>query len=100
MSDGFLPFKGLAWGAAAIAIGVAVLPTTSNFSFDALRTTLRISTQSDPIRTFKRKSGGTTTTTGGTPTTTTGGTTTTTTTTTPTTTVAGYPEMTMIPSNF
>jgi hypothetical protein len=102
MSDGLLPFKGLAWGAATIAIGVALMPTTSNFSFDALRTTLRISTQSDPIRTFKKRSGGTTTggtTTGGT---TTGGTTSTPTTTTPppTTTAAGYPELTMIPSNF
>ncbi len=65
MSDGLLPFKGLAWGAAAITIAVAVFPTASTFSFDALRTTWKFSTQSDPIRTFKRKSG-TTTTTGGT----------------------------------
>ena len=38
MSDGLLPFKGLAWGAAAIAIGFAAFPTDSTFSFDALRT--------------------------------------------------------------
>src|SRR5436309_462607 len=92
MSDGLLPFKGLAWGAAAIAIGVAVIPTGSNFSFDSLRTTLRT----------KKPGGGTTTGTGGTTTgtggTTTGGTTTTTTGT--TTTAAGYPELTMVPSNF
>src|SRR5438874_24976 len=100
MSDGFLPFKGLAWGAAAIGIGVAVLPTASPFSFDALRTTLSTSTQSDPIRTFKKKSGGTTTGTGGTTTGTggtttgTGGTTTGTGGTTTTTTAAGYPELT------
>jgi len=93
MSDGFLPFKGLGWGAAAIALGVAIVPTASTFSFDSLRTTLKTKKTGGGTTTG---TGGMTTGTGGTTTTTTGGTTTTTT----TTTAAGYPELTMIPSNF
>src|SRR5437763_14756788 len=99
MSDGFLPFKGLGWGAAAIALGVAVVPTASTFSFDSLRTTLKTRKSGGGTTTG---TGGTTTGTGGT-TTGTGGTTTgtggTTTGTGGTTTAAGYPELTMVPSN-
>src|SRR5439155_6309354 len=85
MSDGFLPFKGLAWGAAALAVGAAVMPSASSFSFDALRTSI----QTEPGRLKKRTSYTPTPT--PTPTTTTTGTTTTTTT---TTTTSGYPELT------
>ena len=102
MSDGYLPFKGLALGAAAIAVGVAAIPSTSKFSFDSMT-----SIEKDPLRFTKKSgstSGGTTTTSGGT-TTTSGGSlsgsgTTTTTTTTTTTNPLGYSELSMIPSNF
>ena len=110
MSEGFLPFKAVAIGAAAIAAGAALMPAASKFSFNHLST----STQSDPLRfTKKSGSGGTTsggttsggTTTGGTTTggTTSGGTSLTGTTTTTTGTVTnplGYTELSMIPSNF
>jgi hypothetical protein len=95
MNDGFVAFKGLAWGAAAIAVGVAVIPSASSFSFDALRTTFKSSLQTEPTRTRKKTSYTPTPT----PTTTTP-TPTPTPTPTTTTTTSGYPELTMIPSNF
>ena len=37
MSDGFLAFKGFAWGAAALFVGAALLPTATSGKFDPLR---------------------------------------------------------------
>ena len=51
MSDGFLPFKGLAWGVAALAAGAAVMPATSSAGFDAL---IRTAIQTEPGRLKKR----------------------------------------------
>jgi hypothetical protein len=94
MNDGFIGFKALGWGVAALVAGAAIMPATSGSQWNLMRT------RSEMQRPGLLKKRSTTTTTGGstsgTTTTTTGGTTTTTT----TTTAALYPELSTIPSNF
>jgi hypothetical protein len=93
MDNGFMGFKALAWGVAALVGAAAIMPSTSGSQWNALRT--RTSSEMQRPGLLKKKSSTTTTTSGGT----TAGTTTTTTTTTSTTT-ASYPELSAIPSNF
>jgi hypothetical protein len=91
MSEGFLAFKGLAWGVAALLVGAVLMPSASNLQLDALRTTLRTSTTVDGMwsgKFWKKRLAMTTPTTTTTPTPT------------PTTTTSPYPELSMIPSNF
>src|SRR4051794_35586130 len=100
MSDGFLAFKGFAWGAAALFVGAALLPTATSGKFDPLR---RLRAEDLIGKTTGRKTKvPTPTPTTSTPTPTTSTPTpipTPTPTPTPTTSAAGYPELTTVASN-
>src|ERR1041385_3932580 len=77
MSDGFLPFKGVAWGAGALLLAAPVVPSAT--SFNALKTV-------QSSRGKKSPSPSPSPTPSPTPT--------------PTTTTTSYPEASIIPSNF
>jgi len=79
MSDGFLPFKGVGWGAGALLLAALVVPSTS--SFNPLKTSTKTVQGS-------RKKTSSTPTPSPTPSPT------------PTTTTTSYPEASIIPSNF
>jgi hypothetical protein len=94
MSTGFIAYKWLGWGGAALLAGAIIMPSTTTATFNALKSTM----QSRPGLLKKTASSGGGTTSGSTTGTTTTGTTTTTSTT--GTTSATYTELSIIPSNF
>jgi hypothetical protein len=98
MSSGFLAYKWLGWGGAALLAAATIMPSTTSSTWNALKTGM----QSRPglLKKMKGTSGGTTTTT--TTTTTTSGSTSGTTTTTSNTgtTSTSLPELSLVPSNF
>jgi hypothetical protein len=98
MSDGFLAFKWIGWGAAALLAVATVMPSTTTSQWNALKNAMQ-----SPRGLAKKTSASTPTTT---TTTTTSGTSLSLitmsngTTSAATLNTAGYPELTMIPSNF
>jgi hypothetical protein len=95
MNHGFLPFKWLGWGGAALLAAATVMPGTTSSTWNMLKTSM----QSRPglLKKTGSTSGGTTTSSGGTTTTTSSGGTTSSNTGTTTTTTG---ELSIIPSNF
>ena len=87
MSDGFVAFKALGWGAAALLAAAAVMPNSSDSQWNPLRKLSRTSELQRPSLLKKNASATTTTTT-------------TTTSTSSTTTAPVMPELSSVPSNF
>lgn len=97
MNEGFMGFKALGWGVAALVGLAVVMPSTSGSRWNMMRTRTETNARSEMQRpSLLKKTSSSTTTTGGTTTTST----TTTTTVTTSTTNFTYPQETTIPSEF